>query len=259
MSDAGTYICILPNRSETHTILQVTPGCHNHLFVSYRQLNLFSLQLSCHHCGLPGKTDAFRWTLNSRRLGTPRWANKNNSGSSVTLYPIRPVVWGRWECHSVANPAWVSEICLTPPTGQKDAGTPRILQEEFPSAKPASLTSSHWAVPTITTTTEAAPAWSDVNGFPLGWASLLVGLVLVLAMAMWLWKRNVIGRKRRGRKEWTDRASLRNSIRTNKEICETESLDKISVSLHYAQLQHPRRKSSAVRTPDSTTVYAVIV
>ncbi|XP_044275507.1 uncharacterized protein LOC123017914 isoform X2 [Varanus komodoensis] len=259
MSDAGTYICLLPSNSETRTILHVTSGCHNNLFVSAEPLSNSSFQLMCHHCPWRGKKYAFRWTLNSEPLGNRRWAKKKDFGSSVTLYPFQEVFWGRWECRSLVNFSWVSEICLTPPKGQKEVGTPTILQQEIALAEPTSLASTPWADPTFARTTAAAPAGHEVKGFALwSWALLLAGSLLVLTalgVAGWQWNSQVAARKHEGKEEWTDHAS----IRTNEDTFERESLNERSASLHYAQLQHLQQKSKAVQTPDSITVYAVIV
>ncbi|XP_060094208.1 uncharacterized protein LOC132571433 [Heteronotia binoei] len=130
MSDEGTYVCRLPNGSETRIILEVTTGCHNNLTVSSQWLNQSSLRLSCHPCQSAKVVGRFYWTLNSERLGRRRWAQKSHSGSYVTLNPIRPVIWGQWECRSIDNPTWVSEICLKQHTMQ-DAGSFQILHEDL--------------------------------------------------------------------------------------------------------------------------------
>ncbi|XP_061475274.1 megakaryocyte and platelet inhibitory receptor G6b [Rhineura floridana] len=258
MSDAGTYVCRLPNGSETRTILEVTTGCHNNLFVSFRWLSASSLRLSCRHCDLPGrvKANSFRWMLNSQRLGNPHWAEKSNSGSFVTLLSTPRGVWGRWECHFLANRTWISEICLQAPIEENGADTLQAIYEDSSAELTPSLTPSLWPRPAIAKTTEAAGAEpGDMKGI---WPLLLVGLVLVpatLGMTVWLWKKNLTAGKQRERKERT----VVMTSRMNEDIYGSESLGERSASLHYAQLQHPRRKSTSVRTPDSTTVYAVIV
>uniref|UniRef100_A0ACB8EGD2 Uncharacterized protein n=1 Tax=Sphaerodactylus townsendi TaxID=933632 RepID=A0ACB8EGD2_9SAUR len=124
MSDEGSYVCRLPNGSETRTLVEMKTGCHNNLTVSSQRLNESSLQLSCHPCQPVKVAGGFYWTLNSERLGRRRWAQKSHSGSYITLNPVRPVIWGRWECRSIANPTWVSEICLKPPTREDAADAP---------------------------------------------------------------------------------------------------------------------------------------
>ncbi|XP_054833753.1 uncharacterized protein LOC129328604 isoform X2 [Eublepharis macularius] len=230
MSDEGTYVCRLPNGSETHTILEVTTGCHNHLTVSSQWLNESSLRLSCHHCRSVNTARGFYWTLNSERLGRRSWAQKSHSGSYITLNPIRPVIWGRWECRSTVNSSWVSEICLKQQT-REDA---------------------------------AAPGGHDVREVEVWiWTLFLAGLALVPVIGIVLCFCKSTGRKNKERKEETDHASLRNPagilLRQNEELSERESLEETSASLHYAQLQHPSRKSPSILTTDSTTVYAAIV
>nr|XP_034954582.1 megakaryocyte and platelet inhibitory receptor G6b-like isoform X2 [Zootoca vivipara] len=179
MSDSGTYVCRLPNGLETRTVLEVTAGCHNNVFVSFWWLNASSLRLSCRHCRSPGnfKPNSFRWMLNSKPLGNEHWFEKSNFGSFVQLLSTRRRAWGRWECHSLANHTWVSEICLEPPVREKGAGC----------------------------------------------------------------------------------ASVINPARVNEELYKRKSLEEGPASLHYAQLEYPRRKSASACTQDSSTVYAVIV
>ncbi|XP_025027251.1 uncharacterized protein LOC112541556 [Python bivittatus] len=261
MSDSGTYICRLSNGSETHTILHVTTGCHNNLFVSFHWLNVSSLQLNCHHCYIQ-KVDSFRWTLNSKRLGNPPWAKKSDKGSSVLLHPIQDKVWGRWECQSLSNPAWISEICLSSPIGEKD--------EDVASTQPTLSASSHWSSPAVTRTTEVTQTHHDTDGVTTWiWVLLLVGLTLVtaaLGVTLCFLKREFSGRYPHNnaarasgeRMAQTDFTSVRNPIR-KKKIGKQESLDERSVSLYYAQLQHSQGKSPPVQAPDNATVYAVIV
>ncbi|XP_077778767.1 uncharacterized protein LOC144326199 [Podarcis muralis] len=129
MSDSGTYVCRSPDGSETRTMLDVTAGCHNNVYVSFWWLNASSLRLSCRHCRSPGnfKENSFRWMLNSKPLGNERWFEKTNYGSLVQLLSTRRRAWGRWECHSLANHTWVSEICLEPPVRERGAGEFEIL------------------------------------------------------------------------------------------------------------------------------------
>ncbi|KAJ7317314.1 hypothetical protein JRQ81_003476 [Phrynocephalus forsythii] len=71
-SDAGLYLCRLPNGSETHTQLQVNPACHNNLLVTSEWLPPSLLRLSCHRCFPSRRTDSFRWTVNAKPLGNRR-------------------------------------------------------------------------------------------------------------------------------------------------------------------------------------------
>nr|XP_020670520.1 uncharacterized protein LOC110090959 isoform X1 [Pogona vitticeps] len=252
MSDAGIYLCRLPNGSETHTELQVDPGCHNNLLVSYEWLHPSLLKLSCHHCIFQRRTDSFRWVVNSKPLGNRRWAKKSNHGSTVMLHPFRQTVWGRWECHSLDYTSWVSEICLVAPI--------RYMEADFGSADTTSWASFLSSSSPLARTTDVTPTGHALKRIAVWiWTLLLVGLVLLLAalgMAVWL------KRKHQERKKWTDPTR-------QKEIMKKENLDEIfspcgssfqrPASLYYAQLQHPRRKSTSIRTADSSTVYAVIV
>ncbi|XP_042308382.1 uncharacterized protein LOC121922717 [Sceloporus undulatus] len=264
MSDAGTYICRLPNGSETRTVLQLTPGCHNNLNVSAKWKGSSSLHLGCHHCNSLGVKDSFQWMLNSKPLGNPFWAKKSNHGSTITIHTIRKAIWGRWECHSHVNHSWISEICLSPLT-EEDTGTVRITPENCPSAKPTSLAASHWSHPPVTKTTEATLIEPTIKGTPV-WVWAVAVLLVVLAIipaalgtTVWLWKRKQADRKHRENQERTDHPFLRYTTRKKEDIMKRESLHERSASIHYAQLQHLRRKSTTVQTPDSTTVYAVIV
>ncbi|KAH0630449.1 hypothetical protein JD844_013483 [Phrynosoma platyrhinos] len=243
---------------------KASASCHNNLFVSSEWNGSSSMKLTCHHCNSLGTEDSFRWMLNSKRLGNPRWAKKSNRGSTITIYPIRQVVWGHWECHSLANSSWISEICLSPLTEEKDTGTTRITHEDFPSAQPTSLAASHWSHPPVTKTTDAPSTGHTRKGIPVWiWAVtvLLVVLVIipaVLGAVVSLWKRKA-DRKCRESRERTDHPFLRYDPRKKKDLMKRESLHERSTSLHYAQLQHLQKKSSTVQTPDNTTVYAVIV
>ncbi|XP_063148857.1 uncharacterized protein LOC134489915 [Candoia aspera] len=189
MSDSGTYICRLSNGSETHTILQVTTGCHNNLFVSFRWLSLSSLQLNCRPC-YTQKTDAFRWLLNSKRLGNPGWAKKSNMGSSVLLRPIQDKAWGRWECQSISNPESISEICLSSPIGDED--------EDIDSTQTTLSASSHGSSPAVTGTSEVTQTYRDVDGIATWiWVLLLIGLALVtaaLGVTLCFWKKEFSSR-----------------------------------------------------------------
>ncbi|XP_053157765.1 uncharacterized protein LOC128347324 [Hemicordylus capensis] len=260
MSDSGTYVCRLLNGSERNTTLEVRPGCHNNLSVSFHQLNPSTLLLNCSHCPPQRKAGSFRWTFgsSSNPLGNREWAKKNNNGASVTLHPTTSIpqyVWGLWQCRSVANPTWGSEICLIPPTEAKDAGDFGI-GGDFVSTKPTSSVPGWW--------TTAVTAGHDAKGSEVWiWTLLSAGLALMaigLGMAMLFWKRGLIRRKYRRRKKEKEQLSLspvRVLLHNNEEIC--NSLDEGSASLHYAQLQHPSRISSSIWASDSTTVYAVIV
>ncbi|XP_060126938.1 uncharacterized protein LOC118076117 isoform X2 [Zootoca vivipara] len=285
MSDSGTYVCRLPNGLETRTVLEVTAGCHNNVFVSFWWLNASSLRLSCRHCRSPGnfKPNSFRWMLNSKPLGNEHWFEKSNFGSFVQLLSTRRRAWGRWECHSLANHTWVSEICLEPPVREKGAGRepPEAPQswtsvsglndggEDAPSGsasaeQPPYLVSFLSPSPATAKTTDAAPAEAGgVKGTKIWiWALLLLGLALVLAAfgtAVWMWRRQPATRKQRGRKERAGCASVINPARVNEELYKRKSLEEGPASLHYAQLEYPRRKSASACTQDSSTVYAVIV
>ncbi|XP_008119918.2 carcinoembryonic antigen-related cell adhesion molecule 1 isoform X1 [Anolis carolinensis] len=240
LSDAGTYVCRLPNGSETRTTLWMTQGCHNNLLVSSKQLGPSSMKLTCHHCYSSDTGNSFQWILNSKRLGNPRWAKKRNLGSTIIIDPIRQAALGRWECQSRANPLLISEICLSPSKEEQAA--------------------SHWTRPPIAT--ETTFTGHTPNGTAVWFWAVLAVLVIVPAViggAVWLRKKLLMDRQNRENRELTDHASLRNATRREEDIMKRESLDETHASLHYAQLQHPRRKSASVRTPDSTTVYAVIV
>ncbi|XP_077187339.1 uncharacterized protein LOC143834399 [Paroedura picta] len=247
MSDEGSYVCRLPNGSETRTILEVTTGCHNNLKVSSKWLNQSSLQLSCQHCTSGTAADSFNWLLNSKQLGRRPWAHKSHLGSNVTLNPIRPAIWGRWECHSKSNLTWISEICLKKHM-MKDAASHRW----FPASTP-------W-------TPAAAPKKPDVTGTEVWiWTTLLagLGLVPVLGIAVCFWARESAGRRNKRRKKAIDHASLRNPAEAlllqNKEVPEQRSLDEATASLHYAQLQLPPGKSSSIPPQDSPTIYAAVI
>ncbi|XP_048343241.1 uncharacterized protein LOC125427731 [Sphaerodactylus townsendi] len=233
MSDEGSYVCRLPNGSETRTLVEMKTGCHNNLTVSSQRLNESSLQLSCHPCQPVKVAGGFYWTLNSERLGRRRWAQKSHSGSYITLNPVRPVIWGRWECRSIANPTWVSEICLKPPTREDAADAPG-----GPKMKGAEI----WI-----------------------WALLVAGLAVVpiLGTIVCLCKRRSAGRKNKRRKKEIDHATLRCPpgvlLQQDEELPEREDLEEATTSLHYAQLQLPPRKFPSIPSLDVTTIYAAIV
>ncbi|XP_026576201.1 uncharacterized protein LOC113449348 [Pseudonaja textilis] len=264
MSDSGIYICHLSNGSETHTILQVTTGCHNNILISSQWLNVSSLQLTCQYCN-QWSTDSLRWLLNSKRLGKFRWAKKRDIGSSILLHPIQDKIWGRWECQSILNPDWSSEICLRPPAGETDE-----IPEYIDSTQPTWSALSAWSSPAIIQTTEVTQRHHAVDRVATWtWMLLLAGLALItaaLSVTLYFWKKDFSGRYPHNnaaratgeRMEPTDFASARNPIRKEK-IGKQGSLDERSASLNYAQLQHLQRKSPPVHTPDNATVYAVIV
>ncbi|XP_032067190.1 uncharacterized protein LOC116504338 [Thamnophis elegans] len=256
MSDSGIYICRLSNGSETHTILQVTTGCFNNILVSSHWLSSSHLQLTCQHCN-NRNIESFRWLLNSRRLGNPLWAEKSDMGSSVLLHPILDKIWGRWECQSIFNPDWSSEICLSSPTGEMDE-TPEYID----SIQSTRSTLSDWSSPTFIQMTEVTQARHAVDRIATWiWMLLLAGLALIaaaLSVTLYFWKKDFSDRATGERMEPTDFASARNPIRKEK-IGKQESFHERSASLYYAQLQHLQGKSPPVQTPDNATVYAVIV
>ncbi|CAI5768028.1 megakaryocyte and platelet inhibitory receptor G6b-like isoform X2 [Podarcis lilfordi] len=242
MSDSGTYVCRSPDGSETRTMLDVTAGCHNNVYVSFWWLNASSLRLSCRHCHSPGnfKAKSFRWMLNSKPLGNGHWFEKSNFGSIVQLLSTRRRAWGRWECHSLANHTWVSEICLEPPVQEKGAGS---ASAELPPYLVSFLSPS----PSAAETTDAAPAEAGgVKGTEIWiWVLLFLGLALLCGCGR--------GSQRPGC------TSAINPARVNEELYQRKSLDEGPACLHYAQLEYPRRKSTSACTQDGTTVYAVIV
>ncbi|XP_070789519.1 uncharacterized protein [Pituophis catenifer annectens] len=256
MSDSGIYICRLSNGSETHTILEVTTGCHNNILVSSHWLSISYLRLTCQLCNNQN-TDSFRWLLNSKRLGNHRWAKKSNMGSSVLLHPIRDKIWGRWECQSIFNPEWSSEICLSSPIGETDE-----IPEYIDSTQPTWSALSDWSSPATIQTTEVMQRHHAVDRTATWiWMLLLAGLALIIAalsVTLYFWKKDFSNRATGERMEHTDFASARNPIRKEK-IGKQESLDERSASLYYAQLQLLQGKSPPVQTPDNATVYAVIV
>ncbi|XP_070591760.1 uncharacterized protein [Erythrolamprus reginae] len=256
MSDSGIYICRLSNGSETHTILHVTTGCHNNIFVSSRWLSISYLQLTCQHCNYQN-TVRFRWLLNSKRLGNQPWAKKSDMGASLLLRPIQDKIWGRWECQSIFNPEWSSEICLSSPAGEMDE-----IPEYIDFTQPTWSALSDWSSPAIIQTTEVTQTHHAVDRIATWiWMLLLAGLALItaaLSVTLYFWKKDFSDRATGERMEHTDFASTRNPIRKEK-MGKQESLNERSASLYYAQLQHLQGKSTPVQSPENATVYAVIV